>query len=82
MITYYIYLKSFLKEKIASTGQKCYYSKSFDDAIKYMEGKGEEGDVFLVVGAGNITTSLGWGPYPTISPKHKINSTHSFSNKS
>ncbi|EIA23705.1 UDP-N-acetylmuramate--L-alanine ligase, partial [Candidatus Arthromitus sp. SFB-2] len=36
------------------TGQKCYYSKSFDDAIKYMEGKGEEGDVFLVVGAGNI----------------------------
>ncbi len=43
-----------LKEKIASTGQKCYYSKSFDDAIKYMEGKGEEGDVFLVVGAGNI----------------------------
>lgn len=43
-----------LKEKIVSNGQKCYYAKDFDDAIKYMEGKGKEGDVFLVVGAGNI----------------------------
>ncbi|WP_044035603.1 UDP-N-acetylmuramate--L-alanine ligase [Candidatus Arthromitus sp. SFB-rat-Yit] len=43
-----------LKDKIISTGQKCHYAKSFDDAVDYMKCKGERGDIFLVVGAGNI----------------------------
>lgn len=44
-----------LGNKLREKNQMCYNAIDFNDALEYMEGKGKEGDVFLVVGAGSIS---------------------------
>lgn len=43
-----------LGDKIRSYNKSCYNAKNFEDSLSYIKGKVSDGDVLIIIGAGNI----------------------------